>query len=108
VGKTKALEMLLLATRINAPEALNIGLVTRVSEPGQLMDDAKELAAALAKKAPVAMQIILDAVTRGLETTTDQGVKIELEGSQRVSKTKDAMEGAIAFIEKREPVFTGE
>lgn len=108
VGKTKALEMLLLGTRINAPEALSIGLITRVSQPGQLMSDAKELARALAKKAPVAVQVILGAVTRGLETTTDQGVKIELEGSQRVSKTKDAMEGAMAFIEKREPVFTGE
>ena len=108
VGKTKALEMLLLGTRINAPEALSIGPITRVSQPGQLINDAKELANVLAKKAPVAVQIILDAVTRGLEATTDQGVRIELEGSQRVSKTKDAMEGAIAFIEKREPVFTGE
>ena len=108
VGKTKALEMLLLGTRVNAPEALSIGLITRVSQPGQLMNDALELASTLAKKAPVAVQIILDAVTRGLETSTDQGVKIELEGSQRVSKTKDAMEGAIAFIEKREPHFTGE
>jgi enoyl-CoA hydratase/carnithine racemase len=108
VGKTKALEMLLLGTRVNAPEALNIGLVTRVSQPGLLMDDAKGLARTLAKKAPIATEIILDAVTRGLETTTDQGVKIELEGSQRVSKTKDAMEGAIAFLEKREPVFKGE
>ena len=108
VGKTKALEMLLLGTRVNAPEALNIGLVTKISQPGQLMNDTKELAGALAKKAPIAVQIILDAVTRGFETTTDQGLKIELEGSQRVSKTKDAMEGAIAFIEKREPVYTGE
>jgi len=108
VGRTKALEMLLLGTRVNAAEALSIGLITRVSQPGQLMNDAQELASTIAKKAPVAVQIILDAVTRGLETTTDQGVKIELEGSQRVSKTKDAMEGAIAFIEKREPHFTGE
>jgi enoyl-CoA hydratase/carnithine racemase len=108
VGKTKALEMLLLGTRISAAEALSIGLVTRVSQPGQLMKDAKELARVLAKKAPIAMQVILDAVTRGLETTTDQGIKIELEGSQRVSRTKDAMEGAMAFIQKREPVFTGE
>jgi enoyl-CoA hydratase/carnithine racemase len=108
VGKTKALEMLLLGTRVNAAEALNIGLVTRISQPGQLMSDARELARTVAKKAPIAVQIILDAVTRGLETTTDQGVKIELEGSQRVSKTKDAMEGAIAFIEKREPVYKGE
>jgi enoyl-CoA hydratase/carnithine racemase len=108
VGKTKAFEMLLLGTRVNAPEALSSGLITRISQPGQLMNDAKELARALAKKAPIAVQIILDAVTRGIETTTDQGVKIELEGSQRVSKTRDAMEGAIAFIEKREPVFKGE
>jgi len=108
VGKTKALEMLLLGTRVNAPEALSIGLITRIAQSGQLMNDAKELAKALAKKAPIAAQIILDAVTRGLETTTDQGVKIELEGSQRVSKTRDAMEGAIAFIEKREPMFKGE
>jgi enoyl-CoA hydratase/carnithine racemase len=108
VGKTKALEMLLLGTGINAPEALNIGLITKVSEPGQLMDDAKELARTLAKKAPIAVQIILDAVTRGLETTIDQGLKIEMEGSQRVGSTKDAMEGITAFIEKRQPVFTGE
>jgi enoyl-CoA hydratase/carnithine racemase len=72
------------------------------------MNDAKELAGTLAKKAPIAVEIILDAVTRGLETSTDQGVKVEFEGSQRVSKTKDAMEGAIAFFEKREPVFKGE
>jgi enoyl-CoA hydratase/carnithine racemase len=108
VGKTKALEMLLLATRVGAAEALRIGLVTKVSKPEELMKDAKELAKVLAKKAPIAMQIIIDAVTRGLETTTDEGIKIELAGSQRVAKTKDAMEGMIAFIQKREPVYTGE
>jgi enoyl-CoA hydratase/carnithine racemase len=35
-------------------------------------------------------------------------LRIEREGSQRVEKTKDAMEGMTAFIQKREPVFTGE
>ena len=108
VGKTKALEMMLLGTRINAPEALSIGLVTRMSEPGKVMDDARELAGALAKKAPVAVQVILDAVSRGLEMSIDQGMKIELEGSQRVQKTKDAVEGIMAFVEKREAVFKGE
>lgn len=108
VGKTRALEMLLLGKRIRAPEALNIGLINKVSRPEDLMKDAKELARALAKKAPIAVRVILDVVTRGLETTTDEGVKIEREGSQIVMKTKDAMEGMIAFIQKREPVFTGE
>ncbi len=108
VGKTKALEMLILGTRIRAPEALSIGLVTKVSQPGELMKDAKELARTLAKKAPIAVEIILDAVTRGLELPLDEGLKIELAGSQRVMKTKDAMEGMLAFVQKREPVFTGE
>jgi enoyl-CoA hydratase/carnithine racemase len=108
VGKTKALEMLLFGARINAPEALSIGLVSKMSQPGQLMDDAKEFARALAKKAPLAMQAILDTVTRGLDTTIDQGLKIELETVQQVQKTKDAREGMAALVEKREPVFTGE
>jgi enoyl-CoA hydratase/carnithine racemase len=108
VGKTKALEMLLLGLRINAPEALSIGLITKMSQPGQLMDDAKELAKTLAKKAPLTMQAILDTVARGLETTIDQGLKIELESAKRVGKTKDAREGVTAFLEKREPAFKGE
>jgi len=108
VGKTRALEMLLLGTRINAPEALSIGLITRLSQPGQVMNDAKELARILAKKAPIAVQIILDAVTRGLDVSIDQGLKIEREGSRRVEKTRDATEGMTAFIQKREPIFTGE
>jgi enoyl-CoA hydratase/carnithine racemase len=108
VGKTKALEMLLLGTRIRATEAFNIGLVTKVSKPGEVMKDAKELTKKLAKKPPIAMELILDAVTRGLETTTDEGLKIELADSQRAAKTKDAMEGIIAFLEKREPNFIGE
>ncbi|MBL7119569.1 MAG: enoyl-CoA hydratase/isomerase family protein [Dehalococcoidia bacterium] len=108
VGKTKALEMLILGTRIRAPEAQSIGLITKVSQPGELMDDAKEFARTLAKKAPVAVRIILDAVTRGLEVTLDEGLKIELEGSLQVGKTKDAMEGMMAFVQKREPDFKGE
>jgi enoyl-CoA hydratase/carnithine racemase len=92
VGKTKALEMML----------------TKISKPEELMKDAKEYAKAVAKKAPIAVEVILDAVTRGLEMTTDEGIKIELAGSQRVSKTKDAVEGIMAFIEKREANFIGE
>ncbi len=108
VGRTRALEMLLLGTRITPQQALDIGLVTRISEPGQLMADAKAFAGILAKKAPIAVQVILDAVTRGLETTIDEGMKVELEGSNRVGKSKDAVEGMMAFIEKRKPVFRGE
>jgi len=110
VGKTRALEMLLLGQdkMLRAPEALEIGLISKVSNPGEAMNDAKELAKKLAKKAPIAMSIILDCVMRGLETTLEEGIKIEAEGSRRVGQTKDAQEGMIAFVQKREPVYKGE
>lgn len=110
VGKTRALEMLLLGQdkMLRAPEALEIGLISKVSNPGEAMNDAKELAEKLAKKAPIAMSIILDCVMRGLETTLEEGIKIEAEGSRRVGQTKDAQEGMIAFVQKREPVYKGE
>ena len=57
---------------------------------------------------PIAVEAILDAVTRGLEVSIDQGLKIEIEGLQRVNKTKDAREGMAAFVEKREPNFIGD
>lgn len=108
IGKTRALEMLIMGTTIRAPEALQIGLITRVSQPGEVLNDAKQFAKVLAKKAPIAVSIILDCVTRGLETTIEEGIKIEREGSRRVAQTKDAQEGMLAFVQKREPVFKGE
>lgn len=108
IGKTRALEMLLLGEGIRAPKALEIGLISKVSQPGEVVNDAKELAKKLAKKAPITVSIILDCVMRGLETTLEEGIEIEAEGSRRVGQTKDAQEGMLAFVQKREPVFKGE
>jgi len=108
IGKTKALEMLIFGTTIRAKEALNIGLVTRISREGEVMKDAKDFARALAKKAPIAMKAILDAVTLGMDSSLEEGLKIELKGSETAMKSKDAQEGILAFIQKREAVFKGE
>ena len=107
IGKTRALDMLVLGKRINAPEALDIGLINKVSQPGELMKDAKELAGRLAKQAPIAVKCILDSVNRGLETTIDEGLKIEGKNLNEVSSTEDAIEGMTAFMQKREPQFKG-
>jgi enoyl-CoA hydratase/carnithine racemase len=107
IGKTRALEMLVFGKRINAPEALEIGLINKVSQPGELMKDAKELAGRLAKQAPIAVKCILDSVTRGLETTIDEGMKIEGKNLNLVSGTEDAIEGMTAFMQKREAQFKG-
>jgi enoyl-CoA hydratase/carnithine racemase len=108
IGRTKALEIALMGRRINAKEAFEWGLLNRVAKPGETMKDAMEMAVALSKRAPLALKAILNAVVMGLDTNMDAGIKLELAGSQMVGKSKDAMEGMTAFMEKREAKFTGE
>jgi len=107
IGKAKALDMILFSKRIDAKEALSIGLINQVSTKGKLMDDAIAFAEVLAKRPPLAVGAVLRAVSafdyNGLET----GLKVEEEGSAIVAKSKDCIEGFTAFLEKREPVFTG-
>ena len=108
IGKTRAMDMLVFGKRINAPEALNIGLINTVSQPGELMNDAKDLAHRLAKQAPLAVKAILESVTVGLETTLEEGLKVEGKNLNMVSISKDAIEGITAFLEKRDAQFKGE
>jgi len=108
IGKTRALDMLVFGKRINAPEALNIGLINTASQPGELMNDAKDLAHRLAKQAPLAVKAILESVTLGLETTLEEGLKVEGKNLNMVSSSKDAIEGITAFLEKRDAQFKGE
>lgn len=108
VGKTKALEMILTGDPITAQEALNYGLVNKVAPAASVVEEAKALAKKLAAGAPVAQREILKAVTKGLETTLEEGVyKVEGAGSAVVFASEDAREGAIAFFQKRPPDFKG-
>jgi enoyl-CoA hydratase/carnithine racemase len=107
VGRTRALELLLLGDRISARRALEIGLVNRVCDAASLMDVAREIADRLARQAPVAMRLIIDSVNRGLETTIENGLEIEADNIVAVASTEDAMEGVMAFMQKRAPEFKG-
>jgi len=107
IGRTHAYEMLFLGDKIPAGRAFEIGLVNKVSDAASLMDDARELAGRLAGQAPVAIKLIIDSVNRGLETTIEEGLEIEADNIVVVSKTADAMEGTLAFMEKRAPEFKG-
>jgi enoyl-CoA hydratase len=107
IGKTKALEVMLTGDPLSAEEALSYGLVNKVVPAGQVLSEAKALAARLAKGAPIAIREILKAVTRGLDTTIEEGIKIEQAGSAVVFASEDAKEGATAFFQKRPPDFKG-
>jgi enoyl-CoA hydratase len=107
VGKGRALEILLTGQPLGADEAFRIGLVNRVVPAGQLMDEARGLAQALASKAPVALRYILEAVHGGLEMPFADAEGYEATLFGLVSSTDDMREGTRAFLDKRKPEFTG-
>lgn len=107
IGKTKALEVMLTGDPLNAQEALAYGLVNKVVPADAVLAEAKALAARLAKGAPLAMREILRAVNQGLNTTIEEGLKIERAGSAVVFASEDAKEGSMAFFQKRAPNFKG-
>jgi enoyl-CoA hydratase/carnithine racemase len=108
IGKQKALDMILFSKRITAHEAREIGLVDRVSNEGELMEDVMGMAEFLAGRPPIAVKAVLQAVSAGLYEGFEEGIRIEALGSVAVSQSKDAIEGFTAFLEKREPIFKGE
>lgn len=82
VGRAKALDMILFNKTIDAREALEIGLVNRVSAPGKLMDDVFEFAQKLAERPPIAVSCVLKAMAAGEYEGLDKGLDVEAEGSR--------------------------
>jgi enoyl-CoA hydratase/carnithine racemase len=107
IGRTKALEFLLLGTQIPAPACLALGLVNRLSKDGETLNDAKALARQLGKRAPLATAAIIKAVDEGLEAPMAKSIDIELEQFLPTLRSEDAAEGIQAFFAKREPQFKG-
>jgi len=102
-----AMEMALTGDPISAERGYEIGLVNRVTEPGGAVDGALELAAAIARNGPLAIdatkEILYSQADWGDEEFwREQGVVVE-----PVMRSEDAREGAIAFSEKRDPVWKG-
>lgn len=108
LGRSKTLDLILFSKRLSAQEALAIGLVDKVCQPGKLMDDAREMASKLTNRPPLGVASVLKAVATGIDWGFDKGLQAELEGTNRVSRSLDAIEGFTAFMQKRDPVFKGE
>ena len=108
LGRSKALELMLLSKRLTPGEALAAGLVDKIFPPEDLMPKAKELATTLSEKAPLAVRAVLRSVQAQLDHGMDEGLKMETAQSSVCASSKDAIEGFTAFLEKRKPVFKGE
>ncbi len=107
IGRTKALEFLILGTQIPASEALQLGLVNKLSKDGETLNDAKAMARQIGKRAPIATRLILQVVDQGLNTDIDRALDAEIRAMVQVLKTEDAAEGIQAFFQKRPAEFKG-
>jgi len=108
VPLAKALEMLMTGDFIDAQEAYRIGLVNKVVPLAELMPTAEALANRICENGPLAVRAVKEAASRGIEMSLADGLRLEQEIAQRLSRSKDSKEGPRAFAEKRKPVYRAE
>lgn len=107
VGTARARELILTGRVLTADEALAIGLVHEVVPAGMALERARGIGAEIAERGPLAVREAKRLVALADETDLDAGLAEELEASVRIYATDDLLEGARAFLEKREPEYRG-
>ena len=107
IGRGKAKELIFTGRRVDAREALEIGLVNKVCEPEELMGEARKMAEMICETGPIAIQQAKYAINHGIETDISTGLAIESNAYWITIPTEDRLEGLRAFKEKRKPVYKG-
>lgn len=103
-----AKEILFTADTYDAEAAKQMGLVNHVVPPEELMQFCKDMAARIAAKGPVAVQLCKEAVNDGLEMDLEKALIHEADLFGLVFATRDRAEGIAAFLAKRKPEFNGQ
>ncbi|WP_182523933.1 enoyl-CoA hydratase/isomerase family protein [Nocardioides dongkuii] len=107
VGEAHARDLLLTGRIVDADEALRLGLVSRVHEPGTFLDEVLDTAAGIAATAPIASRLTKLALADGGHRDLESGLQWEAMAQPITLATEDLQEGIRAAREKRPPVFTG-
>lgn len=107
VGEAKARELCLLNTKIGADEALRIGLVSEVCPDDGLREHVMALARRIAGQAPLAMAGIKANLNDGATASFAELLDLEADRQAAATATEECVEAASAFLQKRDPVFTG-
>src|SRR5450631_1039020 len=107
VGKGVAMQLVLTGEMITAQEAHRIGLVNEVVAPAELIPRAEAIAAKIIANAPLAVQYTMEAVNKGMEMTSSEGLYLEAVLFAVACAAEDKKEGTTAFLEKRLAQFKG-
>lgn len=107
IGRSQAMWMIFTGQRIDAAEALRIGLVNTVVPTSELMARTMQTAGLIAANAPLGVRYAKEAIMRGEKVPLEEGMKIETDLNMFMDTTEDYVEGARAFGERRKPVFKG-
>lgn len=107
VGKSRAMQMVLTGTYLNAKDACALGLVSEVVQAELCIERAQEIASLIASKPPIAVQKAKHAISQAFEMPMKDALTLEREAFCSLFGTEDRLEGIAAFTEKRKPVFKG-
>lgn len=105
VGKSKAMDMCLTGRLMDAQEAVQCGLVSRVFPAGEMLAKTIEIAEKIASLSRPMTMMAKEAVNRAFETSLAEGVRFERRLFHSTFATEDQKEGMAAFVEKRQPQF---
>lgn len=108
VGKAVAMEVILNDRRLNAQEALGYGLVNRVVPVEVYLEEAITLAQEIANRAPLAVRFAKESINHAFESTLSDGIADERRNLYLLFSTEDQHEGMQAFLEKRDPEWSGQ
>ena len=107
VGMGRAKHLILTGDIIDAKQALEMGLVSAVTPPGQLQIRAREMAKKILRQGPLAARLAKLALNASARVDLDSGLLIETLAQALCYSSEDKIEGTTAFLEKRKAKFSG-
>jgi E-phenylitaconyl-CoA hydratase len=105
VSPAKAAEVIFLGVPMTAEEAYRLGLVNKVVPPTQLLSTAREWAAKICEKGPLAIRRAKEAMIRGRNMTLEDGLRLELAFFEEMLQSEEYREGLRALAEGRKPRY---
>lgn len=105
IGTSRTKELIFTARTVKGQEAYELGILNKLVSAEELLTSAEELAAAIMKNAPLAVEKAKHVIQVGSELPLKNAIRLETEAEALLFSTEDKVEGMRAFVEKRKPVF---